>query len=36
MVFAKDWASAGTHTLKIVVLGTTVGRVDVDGFVVLP
>jgi subtilisin family serine protease len=34
VVFARDWAAAGTHTIKVVVLGT--GRVDVDGFVVLP
>ena len=34
VAFARHWASAGTHTIRIVVLGT--GRVDVDGFVVLP
>ena len=37
VVFAKSWASVGTHTLKIVVLGTAGRpRVDVDGFVYLP
>ena len=36
IVFHKHWAASGTHTVRIVVLGT-VGRptVDVDGFVVL-
>jgi len=37
VVFSKSWSSAGTHTVKIVVLGTAGRpRVDVDGFVYLP
>jgi hypothetical protein len=36
VVFARSWATAGTHTLRIVPLGT-LGRplVEVDGFVVV-
>jgi beta-N-acetylhexosaminidase len=34
IVYAASWTSSGTHTLKIVNLGTTGhSRVDVDGFV---
>ncbi len=33
MAFARSWAAAGTHTIRIVVAGG--GRVDVDGLVVL-
>ncbi|MFN8628791.1 MAG: hypothetical protein U0838_00245 [Chloroflexota bacterium] len=36
IVFRRHWSAVGTHTIKIVVVGT-VGRpaVDIDGFVVL-
>ena len=37
VVFTRSWATAGPHTLKVVVLGTTGRpRVDVDAFVVVP
>jgi len=36
LVFSRSWATAGTHTIKIKVLGTAGRpRVDVDGLVVL-
>jgi glucose/arabinose dehydrogenase len=40
VVFSKEWASAGSHTVEVRVLGTknassTGTRVDVDAFVVL-
>jgi hypothetical protein len=36
VVFAQTWASVGTHTIKLVVLGTLHHpRVDLDAFVVL-
>jgi hypothetical protein len=36
IVFSKSWANSGTHTIRVVVLGTS-GRpyIDVDAFVVL-
>jgi hypothetical protein len=34
IMFARNWATAGTHTLRIVVAGTRYhARVDVDAFV---
>ena len=34
IVFARNWTSVGTHTLKIVVAGTAGHpRVDIDAFV---
>lgn len=36
IVFSRSWASAGTHTIRVVVRAMSVRRpVDVDGFVVL-
>jgi hypothetical protein len=36
IVFAKSWSSSGTHTIRIVVLGTpNRPRVDIDAFEVL-
>ena len=36
LVFSRSWATAGTHTIKIKVLGTAGRpRVDLDGLVVL-
>jgi GH25 family lysozyme M1 (1,4-beta-N-acetylmuramidase) len=36
IVFARNWTSSGSHTLKIVVLGTAHHpRVDLDAFVLL-
>lgn len=37
VVFERSWASAGTHTVRLVVVGTSGRpRVDLDGFVVMP
>ena len=36
VVYATNWSANGTHTIKIVCLGTTGHpRIDVDAFVVL-
>ncbi len=36
VVFARSWPVSGTHTVKLVVVGTAGhSRVDVDGFVVI-
>ncbi len=36
VVFSKSWATSGSHTLEVRVLGTSGRpRVDVDAFVVL-
>ena len=34
VVFQTGWSTPGSHTIRIVVVGTT-GRVDLDGFAVL-
>ncbi|HJP88538.1 MAG TPA: N-acetylmuramoyl-L-alanine amidase [Candidatus Limnocylindrales bacterium] len=33
--YAKTWSTAGTHTIKVVSVGTPVPRVDVDAFGVI-
>jgi hypothetical protein len=37
VVFTRTWASAGTHTLRLTVVGGTAGhaRVDVDAIALL-
>jgi hypothetical protein len=36
IVFAKSWSSSGTHTIRIVVVGTpNRPRIDIDAFEVL-
>jgi len=39
VVFAKSWATRGSHTLKVVVLARPAGsstRVDVDALLLIP
>jgi hypothetical protein len=35
VAFSKSWSSAGTHTIKVVSVGSPVARVDVDAFGVI-
>jgi hypothetical protein len=35
VAFSKTWTSVGTHTIKVVSVGTPVPRVDVDAFGVI-
>jgi hypothetical protein len=35
VAYAKTWSSAGTHTIKVVTLGSPVPRVDIDAFGVI-
>ena len=35
VAYAKTWSSVGTHTIKVVSLGTPVPRVDIDAFGVI-
>ena len=35
VAFSKSWSSVGTHTIKVVSVGTPVARVDVDAFGVI-
>jgi hypothetical protein len=35
IVFRRSWTTRGTHSIRIVVAGSTGATVDVDGFVVL-
>ena len=36
VVFGKSWTASGTHTVKLVVVGTAGRpRVDIDGFAIL-
>ena len=33
--FSKSWSSVGTHTIRIVSVGSPVARVDIDAFAVI-
>jgi N-acetylmuramoyl-L-alanine amidase/Bacterial Ig-like domain len=35
VAFAKSWSSVGTHTIKVVSVGSPVARVDIDAFGVI-
>jgi hypothetical protein len=35
VAFAKTWGAVGTHTIKVVSVGTPVARVDIDAFGVI-
>ncbi len=35
VAFSKTWSSVGTHTIKVVSVGTPVPRVDIDAFGVI-
>ena len=35
VAFSKTWSSVGTHTIKVVSVGTPVARVDIDAFGVI-
>jgi hypothetical protein len=35
VAFSKVWSAVGTHTIKIVSLGSPVPRVDIDAFGVI-
>ena len=35
VAFSRTWSSAGTHTIKVVSVGTPVPRVDIDAFGVI-
>jgi hypothetical protein len=36
LVFARSWGRSGTHTIRIVVLGTAGHpRIDLDAFVIV-
>ncbi|HYK95418.1 MAG TPA: N-acetylmuramoyl-L-alanine amidase [Candidatus Dormibacteraeota bacterium] len=35
VAFSKTWSSVGTHTIRIVSVGSPVARVDIDAFAVL-
>lgn len=35
VAFSKVWSSVGTHTIKVVSVGTPVARVDIDAFGVI-
>jgi N-acetylmuramoyl-L-alanine amidase/Bacterial Ig-like domain len=35
VAFSKSWSSVGTHTIKIVSVGSPVARVDIDAFGVI-